>query len=307
MARMKSLLVAAAVLATASAAYPRTWTDSRGNQIEAEFVRVIEGDVVLSMGGRVLRVPLSNLSAEDQQYVRDMREGKRQLPAALRPLGKAGTLPPALKPLETSARDKDRPTRGNRASARPGPEPERTWTDVRGRTTRARFVNLTRGNVVLLKNGRQVAYPFARFSAADQDYIRAVLNARLEGRRARRSTSRETADEDEMDEDEPDEDEADEDEMDEDEPDEDEADEDEMDEDEPDEDEADEDEMDEDEPDEDEADEDEMDEDEPDEDEADEDEMDEDEPDEDEADEDEMEEDEPDEDQGDEGDDGGDD
>jgi len=58
-------------------ASPRTWTDSQGRTIRAEFVRVYRGNVVLLRGNRVLTVPLGNLSQQDQQYVAQQLESKR--------------------------------------------------------------------------------------------------------------------------------------------------------------------------------------------------------------------------------------
>lgn len=48
----------------------------------------------------------------------------------------------------------------------------RTWTDVGGRKTEAKFVRIFNGDVILEKDGRMLKVPLARFSAADQKYIR---------------------------------------------------------------------------------------------------------------------------------------
>jgi O-glycosyl hydrolase len=47
----------------------RTWTDKQGRTIEAEFVRVAQGKVVLSRGGKVVTVPLADLSDADQKFI----------------------------------------------------------------------------------------------------------------------------------------------------------------------------------------------------------------------------------------------
>ena len=72
------VLIAVVLLAVSPAALARTWTDNRGNKISAKFVRVHGSNVVLSRGGRVLTVPFSNFSPEDQDYIRRQLEAKGQ-------------------------------------------------------------------------------------------------------------------------------------------------------------------------------------------------------------------------------------
>ena len=67
------------LIAFALQASPRTWTDTHGRTITAEFVRVYQGNVVLLRGNRVLKVPLGNLNRQDQQYVRQQFEAKGQV------------------------------------------------------------------------------------------------------------------------------------------------------------------------------------------------------------------------------------
>jgi O-glycosyl hydrolase len=50
-------------------ALARTWTDKQGRTIEAEFVRVAQGKVVLSRSGKVVTVPLSELSDADLKFI----------------------------------------------------------------------------------------------------------------------------------------------------------------------------------------------------------------------------------------------
>ena len=81
----------------------RTWTDRFGLKSSGKFVRVDGDDVVLSRGARVISVPFTNLSADDQQYVRDVltSQGKEDeipsdsLPAATGRDGGLGSLPNA--------------------------------------------------------------------------------------------------------------------------------------------------------------------------------------------------------------------
>lgn len=67
------LLVALAVQAS-----PRIWTDIHGRTATAEFVRVYQGNVVLLRGNRVYKVPLRNLSRQDQQYVAEQVAARSQ-------------------------------------------------------------------------------------------------------------------------------------------------------------------------------------------------------------------------------------
>ncbi|NUQ63965.1 MAG: hypothetical protein HUU20_15920, partial [Pirellulales bacterium] len=55
----------------------RIWTDTTGQQTEAEFVRVHEGKVILRRGKKVMvTVPFENLSTADREYVRNELEAK---------------------------------------------------------------------------------------------------------------------------------------------------------------------------------------------------------------------------------------
>ena len=180
MGRSICTLVAVILLALASAATARTWTDSQGNQVNATFVRVHEGYVILSRGGRVIRVPFSGLSSEDREYVRRQLEAKGQghlLPGRVQrqPSRGPGGSAPGMDigmPAEATASEDT-----GFASTPPVAEPIRTWTDVQGRTIQAQFVEVSGGKVVLRKDGTIVSYPLAGFSAADQAYLRGKLGA----------------------------------------------------------------------------------------------------------------------------------
>ncbi len=190
MPRPLCLLVAAAILVLAPEASARTWTDNRGNQVVAKFVRVHQGDVVLLRGGRALKVPFENLSQEDQEYIRKELEAKGQghlVPATSGWSVGARTGRPGVGRLDgpTGGEDGD-PDEGwegdqDREEGPGGPEPERTWTDTRGRTIEARFVGMSGNNVLLLKEGRQISVPLAAVSPQDQQYVRAAVAARGAG------------------------------------------------------------------------------------------------------------------------------
>jgi hypothetical protein len=58
------------LLSSAAQAEMRTWTDSRGNTIEAELLENMNGEVTLQReDGREAHISISNLSGNDQKYV----------------------------------------------------------------------------------------------------------------------------------------------------------------------------------------------------------------------------------------------
>ena len=50
-------------------AQARTWTDAKGNKVEAELVGAGEGMVSLRKGDRTIKMPISNLSKSDQYFI----------------------------------------------------------------------------------------------------------------------------------------------------------------------------------------------------------------------------------------------
>ena len=56
----------------------RTWTDVFGNQLTAKFVRVYDGNVVLSRMGRMTTVRFHTLTPEDQDYVKELLTSQGQ-------------------------------------------------------------------------------------------------------------------------------------------------------------------------------------------------------------------------------------
>jgi len=64
------ILIALAIGEVAARAEMRMWTDKKGNSIEAEFVKIIAGKVILKTpAGKQLKVPQSGLSSADQTYL----------------------------------------------------------------------------------------------------------------------------------------------------------------------------------------------------------------------------------------------
>lgn len=143
----------------ASYAEARKWTDASGNTVNADFVRVHEGDVILRQGGRLIRCPYEKFSEEDKAYIRE------QMARVERKKSGQPVVQPASPP-------------GQAASS--GGRELRTWQDVQGRKILAQYAGFSAGNIELLKDGARVAYPFVNFSATDQAYVREILVA--EGR-----------------------------------------------------------------------------------------------------------------------------
>jgi len=81
MNRCRSFLVAtfgAILFHLASPAFARTWTDTQGRTIEAEWDGLANGKVQLKRAdGRVVSVPLEKLSAEDQEFAKRQAEEKQ--------------------------------------------------------------------------------------------------------------------------------------------------------------------------------------------------------------------------------------
>ncbi len=75
------LCLAASVTLAALVAPARTWTSASGSTVEAEF-KALQGTMVIleSADGKRLMIPLSQLSAEDQQFVRE-QAGPKPPPA----------------------------------------------------------------------------------------------------------------------------------------------------------------------------------------------------------------------------------
>ncbi len=152
-------------------AWARTWTDARGRQIEAEFVRVHNGRAVLKQGAKVHAVPWTFLSEKDQDYLRERlkEEGKEHL--APKKIDVPGSSPsdsaPADGDLEPGAEDDADKVEENR-----------TWTDLKGNQIVAGFAGIEAGRVVLDQDGLTRDFPFQFFSLSDQAYVRRIMEGR---------------------------------------------------------------------------------------------------------------------------------
>ena len=66
------IMIVLAIGAMGTFAEMRTWTDKKGNSIEAEFVSIFSGKVVLkTANGKQKKIPQSGLSAKDQEYLKN--------------------------------------------------------------------------------------------------------------------------------------------------------------------------------------------------------------------------------------------
>jgi len=190
-------LVVCVLLFAAAPLLARTWTDTKGQTVEGDFVRVMRAKVLVSVGGKTIQIPFGQLITEDQDYVRDelKKHGlESQVPAKKKPApSDSAARPDAARP-EASRPEASRPEasrpEASRANA-PAKKPvedgktklgsERTWTDILGRTVRARLIGMDDAKVVLQVKGKSASFPFDKFSMADQQYVRWEMMARGEG------------------------------------------------------------------------------------------------------------------------------
>jgi hypothetical protein len=65
-------------------AFGRTWTSTSGSKIEAEFVELRHGTVVLQKSdGKSVRIAMNRLSKPDRQYIKDMNQGNRPVTSSI--------------------------------------------------------------------------------------------------------------------------------------------------------------------------------------------------------------------------------
>lgn len=82
--KLQSALFVSLISVLCVPAFGRTWTDQQGKQVEAEYLRVHNGRVILKQKGRVIPIPFEQLSAADQEFLREQLEKS----------GQANLLPP---------------------------------------------------------------------------------------------------------------------------------------------------------------------------------------------------------------------
>ena len=161
MDRRVSLWALALVLALPSLVEARKWTDLAGNEINADYVRVHEGEVILRQGTRLIKCPYDKFSDLDKAYLRDQMEADQSKSKRRTGITQIGG------PVVPETTDGD-------------VRELRTWRDAHGRKILAQYAGFSVGRIELLKEGKRVSYPFATFSAEDQIYVARILTS--EGR-----------------------------------------------------------------------------------------------------------------------------
>jgi SLA1 homology domain 1, SHD1 len=182
--------LAGALCSCASAAEdPRTWIDTAGRKVEATFVRVFNGEVILDKDGQMLKVPLARFSAADQQYIRNASNPARGPAATTRDRPPAGTSSKSPTADQKPA-DNDQPAAADKDQARQASielRRIREWKDAAGNAIRARFERFTDQQVVLMQGNRAHKVDFSRLSAADQAFL--TKNFEAQGRAAELPTA----------------------------------------------------------------------------------------------------------------------
>jgi len=173
-----SILCLTGLVAAASGA-ERTWTNTAGRTMKAEFVREVDGEVTFLKDGQLVTIPLTTLSERDQQIVRDLAAGKPapeepavSAPAASSPA--AASAPAASSPATPAAPNPAAPA-GER---KPLPIVNRVWTDRFGNQTTAKFVRMHGGNVVLTRANKTISLPYYDLTSEDQEHLRELLTSR---------------------------------------------------------------------------------------------------------------------------------
>ena len=144
------------LLAVCSFAEARKWTDVAGNQITAEYVRVHEGEVILSQGSRVIRCPYDQFSELDKAYIRQQMEADRSKSNRHTGMSQVGG-PVAPEETDDNAREL------------------RTWHDLQGNKILAQYAGFNGGRIELLKEGKRVSYRYELFALQDQMYVAQIL------------------------------------------------------------------------------------------------------------------------------------
>lgn len=135
--------------AVAVASKVRTWTGRDGTSVQATFVRMLpNGNVLLRRSTQLIPIPLSNFSDEDLYHLRHEE-------------GLANIIPPTPKEPTASG--------------------ERLWTDIAGGQLSAKFDRMSGKNIVLIRGGKELKFPFDGFSLEDQQFIRELMQAEGKG------------------------------------------------------------------------------------------------------------------------------
>ena len=168
--RVAAILLVFCCVAIASAK-TRTWTKKDGQTIQGEFVRELDGEVVLISQGKLVTILLDDLNAADQQIAKDMAAGK-EAPA---PGGETPGDGPVIGAPGADA-PVGAPPKGE--EKKPVTPQNRMWTDILGRVLQqAKFVRINGDSVVLMQGGRIKTVPYFTLIESDQQYVREVLTS----------------------------------------------------------------------------------------------------------------------------------
>lgn len=149
-------LIALTLLCLAQAGGARTWTNLMGRTFEGEFVRVMGDEVVVLIKGRgEVKVPIVLLSEEDQKFVAAQKTAAPAAEAA--------------------------PMAGRRPANLADAVKRRVWTDKRGDTISAQWVNVV-GDQLQFKIGNQISLvPYLDFCDDDRQLVQDFMHAQGTG------------------------------------------------------------------------------------------------------------------------------
>lgn len=164
----------------------RTWIDKNGQRISAEYIGFKDGVVVLMQGVRRYRVPLSTLSDADQDYVRQKitEEAKKSTNPSDESSRPAGEKSKPSADAEMLALLDSIPKPSSPLTMR---AETRVWTDHQGRNVSAKFLRVNEEGAVVLQMTatKTQTVPLETFVRTDIEYIRALLEADAEVKRAK--------------------------------------------------------------------------------------------------------------------------
>jgi len=173
-----TLLAVLVLLSLPVCAFGRTWTSRDGKTIDGDFVDVDEERVTLKRDGKEIRFKIDLLCDEDQIFLRGIlnKRAVKKL-ASGDPFEKVGT----AADLASAARNDDEPSNdssdeGSGSTKRARVE-VRTWTDLRGKTSRGKFIRIQGTTVYLLAGARQITTDYWQLSDPDQEYLTNLLES----------------------------------------------------------------------------------------------------------------------------------
>jgi len=156
----------------------RTWTDSQGRTMRAQFLREVDGEVTFVKDGKLVALSLDRLCEADQKNIRDLQAGNTptaEVLSADAPFASSAGDGSALDAAEKVEQEPPSLTKRRLPAIA-----NRVWTLADGQQTTAKFVRVFREQVILLRGSRTAMYSYSALSPADQDYVKEILTARGE-------------------------------------------------------------------------------------------------------------------------------